>query len=442
MVEQQKHDVGDIKPTRIWIAAALRNKFTGYNVKIKFSIKTEKSTEETDKLGDWKFDLNQYLQGQQGESSRIQLVFTPNGWNYNIWGGDDPASWGEEESKIPEEMYRQVTLTINVKNSELQDVSISDSGSLAVPNPDPKDKPSDISEEAWKRAVESIKGLKKPKILLLLPPVWIKAQGFSERPKSSEAPSLIVVHHTSGSFISGAINHFTRNNADSSAHYLIDRDGRILKMVMNSKRAWHADGKKGSYWRGRKQVNGFSIGIEIVHSDGQGDFTSEQYEALITLIKKLREKYDTIPAWGIVGHSDVQIPPTHQCPGPFFDWKRLEDEGLGLKPDPDYKSSIEKNIFPIKQYQKKFSDEEVKVIEDLKDDLRKIGYFLPEENGYGPETATAINRFKRHFFAGSRRPKDGDGKPIKWNKATDGRIIDFETALMIKAVRSYINKKG
>lgn len=439
MVEQQKHDVGDIKPIRMWIA--LRNKFTGFSVKIKFLVKIGELTEETNKFGNCKLSLNQYLQGQQSEGSKIQLDFIPAGWDDEVWGGDDPTSWGEEASEIPYEMYRPITVKIDVKNNEPQDAFVSVSGNLAILNPDPKSKPSEINENAWENALDSVEKLKKPNILLLLQPIWIKAQGFSNRPKSSKDPTLIVVHHTGGSLISSAIHQFTHKEARSSAHYIIDRDGQILKMVMNSKRAWHADGKDGSYWKRRKQVNGFSIGIEVVHSDEQGDFTDEQYEALINLIEKLRDKYDKIPAWGIVGHSDVQRPPTHQCPGRFFDWKKLEDKGLGLKLDPEYESNLKKDDFPIVKG-KRISDEKLRkrinqLIEDLKADLREIGYFLPDEKGYGSETVTAINRFKRHFFAGSRIPKDE-----KWTKVTNGEEIDFKTAVMIKSVRSYIDKQN
>lgn len=421
-LQPTEKDVGIFQP----ILLTIKNKLIESNVAIGFTISAENLKYRTNKWGKW--NLGQHLknlQRQDGGDIEVQLQLTPDKWG-DAWDGEDPSSWGESipEEEIPEEMYRPVTITINMQNNELRSVSASD----------PRD---------------SVVLKNNREILVFLQPIWIKSRNFSKRRK--EDPTLIVVHQTGGSKISGAIHRFLgeeqkkdgegREEGElkrASAHYIIDVDGQIVKMVMNSKCAWHADGTIGSYWNGREHVNEFSIGIEMVHADEQGSFTDEQYKALISLIEKLRKRYDRIPAWGIVGHSDVQRPPTHQCPGQYFDWKKLEDGGLGLKPDPDYKSNLEEDEFPMVKG-KRISDD---LIEGLKADLRKIGYFLPEEEkGYGSEMVTAINRFKRHFSAGSRRPKDKDGNLIEWNKATNGNMIDFETALMIKAVRSYIDKQ-
>ncbi|MBS7634398.1 N-acetylmuramoyl-L-alanine amidase [Candidatus Bathyarchaeota archaeon] len=431
MVQQQKYDAGAIQPVQLLMA--LRNKLMG-KVKIGFTISVGGSNYRTN-LGNW--NLGQYLQilqSQQGESTEnveIQLQITPDGWS-GAWDGDDPSSWGEsipKDQKIPEEMYRPATLTVTIQNNSPQDASISGSKNLAILNPDYKKRPTDISKWAWDNAWVNVQN---PRILVFLQPIWIKARFFINRPKEIQSPTLIVVHHTDGKSVYSDLNEFTKEDAKTSPHYIIDRDGEIIKMVTNNKSAQHA----GASYFGGNGVNSFSIGIEIVHEDGsKGDnpFTEEQYNALITLINNLRSRYE-IPKHRVVGHDDVRIP-LKNCPGPNFDWIRLEEIRLGLIPDPYYISNLNPDAFPIERNTSSL------LIEELKDDLRRIGYYLPKESGYGSETATAIERFKKHFLAGSRRPKDENGVPSEWDSVISGDRVDFEVAKMIKAVRSYVDQQ-
>ena len=94
--------------------------------------------------------------------------------------------------------------------------------------------------------------------------------------------TLIVLHYTATGSLAAAVNWFKNPAAKASAHYVIDRDGTIVRMVPEAKKAYHA-GK--SEWQGRKDVNRISIGIEIVNwgklvqRDGQffswpNDFTN------------------------------------------------------------------------------------------------------------------------------------------------------------------------
>jgi N-acetylmuramoyl-L-alanine amidase len=43
---------------------------------------------------------------------------------------------------------------------------------------------------------------------------------------------------------------------------VVEEDGRVFRLVAEERRAWHAG---ASFWRGRRNVNGDSIGIEIVN---------------------------------------------------------------------------------------------------------------------------------------------------------------------------------
>ncbi len=71
-----------------------------------------------------------------------------------------------------------------------------------------------------------------------------------------------------------------------SAHYIIDEQGNITKLVNESKRAYHAGG--GILAREKSAVpTPRSIGIELVNfSLGQNAYAPAQIEKLIFFLKK------------------------------------------------------------------------------------------------------------------------------------------------------------
>jgi hypothetical protein len=82
-------------------------------------------------------------------------------------------------------------------------------------------------------------------------------------------------------------------------HYVIDREGKILRLVKDSDVAYHAGESKVP--DGRTGVNNFSIGIELINSE-KDNFTSSQYGAVNSLVKYLKDKYKIKY---ILGHSDI-----------------------------------------------------------------------------------------------------------------------------------------
>ena len=80
-----------------------------------------------------------------------------------------------------------------------------------------------------------------------------------------------------------------------SSHYLVFEDGRIVQLVPEARRAWHAG---LSYWRGVQGVNTCSVGIEIVnpgHEFGYRPFTEQQMEALLPLLAGIVERHGVVP---------------------------------------------------------------------------------------------------------------------------------------------------
>ncbi|MDT9597551.1 N-acetylmuramoyl-L-alanine amidase [Sphingosinicella rhizophila] len=140
--------------------------------------------------------------------------------------------------------------------------------------------------------------------------------------------SMLVLHYTGMVDAASAIARLTDGEANVSAHYLIAEDGQILRMVEEEKRAWHA-GK--SFWRGIRDVNSASIGIEIVnpgHEFGYRPFPEEQVDALLPLVSQIVQRHG-IKRGNIVGHSDI-APARKQDPGELFPWSRLARLRLAL----------------------------------------------------------------------------------------------------------------
>jgi N-acetylmuramoyl-L-alanine amidase len=140
--------------------------------------------------------------------------------------------------------------------------------------------------------------------------------------------SMVVLHYTGMQDAASAIARLSDVEAKVSCHYLVSEDGKIVRMVDESKRAWHAG---SSFWRGITDINSASIGIEIVnpgHELGYRPFPDEQMSALIPLVADIVKRHK-IPRANVVGHSDV-APLRKKDPGELFDWQRLGKLGLAL----------------------------------------------------------------------------------------------------------------
>jgi N-acetylmuramoyl-L-alanine amidase len=140
--------------------------------------------------------------------------------------------------------------------------------------------------------------------------------------------SMVVLHYTGMQSGAEALDRLCDAAAKVSAHYLVDEDGTVTRLVPEDKRAWHA-GK--AYWRGITDVNSASVGIELVnpgHEWGYRPFPDAQMEALVPLLAAIRDRHQ-VPRANIVGHSDV-APARKEDPGELFDWEMLSHYKLVL----------------------------------------------------------------------------------------------------------------
>lgn len=140
----------------------------------------------------------------------------------------------------------------------------------------------------------------------------------------------VVLHYTGMASGAAALARLCDPAARVSAHYLIERDGRILRLVAEEERAWHAG---RSFWAGAERLNDRSIGIELVnpgHAHGLTPFPEPQLAALLALLRAILARRPVPPA-RVLGHSDVAYE-RKLDPGERFPWARLAREGLALWP--------------------------------------------------------------------------------------------------------------
>ena len=155
----------------------------------------------------------------------------------------------------------------------------------------------------------------------------------NERPQAEV--SLLVLHNISlppGQFGTGKVQEFFTRGLNASehpyfatiaelrvsAHFFIERDGRVSQFVSCLQRAWHAG---VSSFAGRENCNDFSLGIELEGTDYL-PYSAAQYDALVVLVKQLLATYPALSVERICGHSDI-APGRKTDPGSAFDWQRL-----------------------------------------------------------------------------------------------------------------------
>ena len=140
--------------------------------------------------------------------------------------------------------------------------------------------------------------------------------------------SMVVLHYTGMQTAAEALERMCDPAAEVSAHYMIDEDGTVTRLVDEEKRAWHAG---RSRWRGVTDINSASIGIEMVnpgHEWGYRPFSDEQMEALVPLLADIVKRHN-VPRANVVGHSDI-APARKADPGELFDWDLLARLRLAL----------------------------------------------------------------------------------------------------------------
>ncbi|MDJ0449493.1 N-acetylmuramoyl-L-alanine amidase [Methylocystis sp. JR02] len=239
------------------------------------------------------------------------------------------------------------------------------------------------------------------------PPEFAGARVF---PSPNHGPrargvSALVLHYTGMPTAEGALELLCSPIAEVSAHYFVEEDGRILQLVPESRRAWHAG---ASYWADETDMNSASIGVEIVHPGhiDPHDFPPAQIEAVIALSRDICARHKIAPE-RVLAHSDI-APRRKMDPGEFFPWARLAAAGVGryVEPlPPDEGAALE-------------CDAAGEAVARLQRQLAAFGYKVSETGVYDEDTASAVAAFQRHW-----RTARVDGR-------ADASTIDILTRLL------------
>src|SRR4028119_1879949 len=150
---------------------------------------------------------------------------------------------------------------------------------------------------------------------------WRPAHGgnYTSANRREAVVDLIVVHVAQGSY-SGTVNWFQDGKANSSAHYVVSRKGRVAQCVRNEDIAWHA-----GWWKTNKK----SIGIEHAGYIGNPrSFSGPMYRSSARLSAYLSRRFNIpVKHSHIIGHN--QVPgcsgpgggaSCHRDPGRHWNW--------------------------------------------------------------------------------------------------------------------------
>ncbi len=153
-------------------------------------------------------------------------------------------------------------------------------------------------------------------------------QGVHYSPRSSRTITRVVIHTIEGS-AKGAISWFRNSKSKVSAHYIVDKYGRVTQMIKEKDIAWHA---------GNWTYNKTSLGIENEGYAGKNHWTEDQYRSLAKLTRYMCDKYKIpIDRSHIIGHKEVPNQ-SHWDPGPHFKWDYfihlVKTSGSGSTPPP------------------------------------------------------------------------------------------------------------
>lgn len=180
-----------------------------------------------------------------------------------------------------------------------------------------------------------------------------------------------------------SLNKLCSSRSKVSSHIVINRNGKIYRLVKDNQIAWHAG---ISCWGKYKNLNKNSIGIELInkgHQYGYTNFTKKQILSLVKVCKNLIKKYK-IKSKNVVGHSDI-APLRKIDPGEKFPWEKLARYKIGVWHNSNY--DLLKKMRKNKIFRK---EDKIKFIKNLK----RIGYCAVNKKTLFNKTVKA---FQRHY---------------------------------------------
>ena len=211
---------------------------------------------------------------------------------------------------------------------------------------------------------------------------------FDLKKRTSSKVKYLIFHYTGMRSENAAIKRLTSKSSKVSCHYLIKKNGAIIKIVPDLYIAWHAG---ISSWKKDKSLNSNSIGIEISnpgHDYKYKNFSQKQITSIIDLSKNLKKKYK-IKKENILGHSDI-APLRKKDPGEKFPWKLLNKKKICL-----WHNLSEKNCKKLRGIKLKNSDYFFKLLfkfgyKSTNDKNEKIKIYKNLQRRFRPQLISSI----------------------------------------------------
>jgi N-acetylmuramoyl-L-alanine amidase len=233
-------------------------------------------------------------------------------------------------------------------------------------------------------------------------------------------PDMILLHYTGMVDAAVALDRLCSLGSEVSAHYLVLDDGRVIQMVQERRRAWHAG---ASFWAGQTDINSCSIGIEIAnpgHDFGYPDFPMRQIAAVTALCRGIQTRNTIAPA-RVLAHSDV-APARKQDPGEKFPWRTLWDSGVGHWVNP---------ALIIEGGAVLSLGDRGDAVASIQDMLGKYGYGITVTGTYDSATHDVVKAFQRHF-----RPERVDGIVDESTRSTLEDLLAYRGRVRTLAARA------
>jgi N-acetylmuramoyl-L-alanine amidase len=210
--------------------------------------------------------------------------------------------------------------------------------------------------------------------------------------RDGKRADAIILHYTGMETAAAAAAWLCDPASEVSCHYLVDENGRIVQMVREADRAWHAGA--GS-WHGETDMNSRSVGIEVAnpgHAFGYPDFGIVQIEAVVALCRGVALRHSVAPE-RILAHSDI-APGRKIDPGEKFPWRCLAEAGIGhfVEPAPSREGAV------------LTAGDAGGAVEEMQSMLALYGYGIDISGRFDDRTRLVTEAFQRHF-----RPARVDG---------------------------------
>jgi N-acetylmuramoyl-L-alanine amidase len=211
-----------------------------------------------------------------------------------------------------------------------------------------------------------------------VPPLSHSSPNHGPRPEGVPI-DILLVHYTGMPTGGEALERLCDEQAQVSAHYLVEEDGTVFSLVPEDRRAWHAG---TGYWQGERDINSRSVGVELVnpgHEWGYRPFPDPQMAAFAALARGIMDRHGILPH-RVLAHSDV-APSRKEDPGELFDWRGLAARGVGFWP------------IPCSQ-----DDGPGYAVAEAQALLARFGYEVEPTGVLNPHTRVAATAFQRHFI--------------------------------------------